>query len=76
MANKVYVLQQHLCEPKFLIKYSNSLDWNKEYVEITDSFMLSQKKLLLEHGANVIESNIMSQFSIDFPIQLNYHKLE
>ena len=54
--------------------YSNTLSWNKEYVHITDSFLLSQKKLLLKYGANVIESNILSQFSIDFPIKLNFHK--
>ena len=53
-------------------KYSNTIDWNKEYDGISDSFILSQKDILLANNANVIESNSLTEFSIHFPIQLNF----
>lgn len=69
MPTKLFVLQYHLMN---VPKYSNTIDWNKEYDGISDSFILSQKDILLSNNANVIESNSLTEFSIHFPIQLNF----
>jgi hypothetical protein len=65
MNEKIYVLQYHLTN---IPTYSNTMDWNKEYDGISDSFILSQVDLLLANNANVIESNSLTKFSIHFPI--------
>jgi len=59
-----------------VLTYSNAIDCEKEYDGITDTFILSQKELMLANNINVIESNSLTQFSIDFPISLNFEGLE
>ena len=68
-SEKVYVVQYHLTD---ILKYESTLHFNKEYDGISDTFLLSQKQYLLDHNVNVIESNALTEFSIHFPILLNY----
>lgn len=55
-----------------ILKYESTIHFNKEYDGISDTFMLSQKENLLSHNVNVIESNALTEFSIHFPILLNF----
>jgi hypothetical protein len=68
-ADKLHVVQYHLTD---ILKYESTLHFNKEYNGISDTFMLSQKENLLANNVNIIESNALTQFSIHFPILLNY----
>jgi len=68
-SDKIHVIQYHLTD---ILKYESTLNFNKEYDGISDTFLLSQKEYLLDHNVNVIESNALTQFSIQFPILLNY----
>ena len=57
-------------------KYANSIDWNKEYSELSDSFLLSQKNLIENNEGFVILSNTESKLSIDFIIKCNFIKID